>query len=69
MENKMIHLDQTDAPTSWFNPMPLFDEPLDPPLDPETREPMPPEEMKEIFPERSIELESSQQREIDIPEE
>ncbi len=69
MENKMINLDQTDAPTSWFNPMPLFDEPLDPPLDPETREPMPPEEMKEIFPKRSIELESSQQREIDIPEE
>lgn len=69
MENKMIHLDQTDTPTSWFNPMPLFDEPLYPPLDPETREPMPPEELKKIFPERSIELESSQQKEIEIPEE
>jgi len=69
MQNKMIFLDQSDAPTSWFNPLSLFEEPLDPPLDPETREPMPPEELKKIFPERSIELESSQEREIDIPEE
>ncbi|MFP4135696.1 MAG: TrpB-like pyridoxal phosphate-dependent enzyme [Candidatus Acetothermia bacterium] len=69
MENKMIHLDQADAPKTWFNPIPLFDEPLEPPLDPETREPMPPEELKKIFPERSIELETSREREIDIPEE
>lgn len=69
MQNKMIQLDQTDTPTSWFNPIPLFDEPLDPPLDPETRQPMPPEELKKIFPERSIELEASQEREIDIPKE
>ena len=69
MQNKMIFLDQADAPTSWFNPLSIFEEPLDPPLDPETKEPMPPEELKKIFPERSIELESSQEREIDIPEE
>ena len=69
MKNKMIHLDQTDTPTSWFNPLPLFEEPLDPPLNPETEEPMKPEELKEIFPERSIDLEMSQEREIDIPEE
>lgn len=65
----MIHLDQTDLPTSWFNPLSLFEEPLDPPLNPKTEEPMKPEELKEIFPEGSIDLEVSQQREVDIPEE
>lgn len=69
MKNKMIHLDQTDLPTSWFNPLSLFEEPLDPPLNPKTEEPMKPEELKEIFPEGSIDLEVSQQREVDIPEE
>ncbi|MCF7890428.1 TrpB-like pyridoxal phosphate-dependent enzyme [Candidatus Bipolaricaulota bacterium] len=65
----MIHLDQTDLPTSWFNPLPLFEEPLDPPLNPKTEEPMKPEELKEIFPEGSIDLEMSQKREVDVPEE
>ncbi len=68
-QNKMIHLDQTETPTSWFNPLPLFEEPLKPPLNPKTEEPMKPEEMKEIFPEGSIDLEVSQEREIEIPEE
>lgn len=65
----MIHLDQTDLPTSWFNPLPIFEEPLDPPLNPKTEEPMKPEELKEIFPEGSIDLEMSQEREVDIPKE
>ena len=51
MKNKMIHLDQTDMPESWFNPLPVFEEPLDPPLNPKTKEPMKPAELKEIFPE------------------
>lgn len=68
-KNKMIHLDQTDMPTSWFNPLPLFEEPLEPPLNPETEEPMKPEELKEIFPEGSIDLEVSQKKEVDIPDE
>ncbi len=69
MQNKMIHLNQSEMPTSWFNPLPLFEEPLAPPLNPKTEEPMKPEELKKIFPEGSIELEVSQEKEIDIPEE
>ncbi|MFB6290787.1 MAG: TrpB-like pyridoxal phosphate-dependent enzyme [Candidatus Bipolaricaulia bacterium] len=69
MQNKMFHLNQTDMPTSWFNPLPLFEEPLDPPLNPKTEEPMKPDELKEIFPRGSIDLEVSQSKEINIPEE
>lgn len=69
MQNKMIHLDQSEMPTSWFNPLSLFEEPLAPPLNPKTEEPMKPEELKKIFPEGSIELEVTQEKEIDIPKE
>jgi len=68
MTNKIINLDQTELPKKWFNPLPLFDEPMDPPIDGITREPIPPEELTKIFPERSIEVEVSQDRYIDIPE-
>ncbi len=68
MQNKMINLDQSEMPNSWFNPLPLFEEPLDPPLNPSTEEPMKPEELKEVFPSGSIDLETSQQKEVDIPE-
>lgn len=69
MTNKMIHLDQSDLPNSWFNPLPLFDEPLQPPIDGVTKEPIPPEDLAKIFPKRSIEVEVSQERRIGIPKE
>ncbi|MFP3952536.1 MAG: TrpB-like pyridoxal phosphate-dependent enzyme [Candidatus Acetothermia bacterium] len=69
MTNKMIHLDQTELPKSWFNPLPLFDEPLPPPVDGISKEPIPPEDLEKIFPARSIEVEVSQDRRIDIPKE
>lgn len=69
MQNKMIHLDQSEMPTSWFNPLPLFEEPMDPPIDGITKDPIPPEDLMKIFPQRSIELEVSQDRWVDISEE
>ncbi len=67
MNTKMIFLDQTELPKRWFNPIPLFEEPLDPPIDGISKEPIPPEQLMEIFPKRSIELEVSQDMFIDIP--
>ena len=67
-EKKIIFLDQADLPTQWFNPLPLFDEPMAPPIDGVTRDPIPPEQLMKIFPKHSIELEVSQDNLIDIPE-
>lgn len=68
MNTKMTFLDQSELPKRWFNPIPLFEESLDPPIDGITKEPIPPEQLMEIFPKRSIELEVSQDMFIDIPE-
>ena len=56
-------------PTKWYNILPDLPEPLDPPLDPETKEPVSPEKLLAIFPEPLVEQEVSDKRWIDIPEE
>ncbi len=69
MTKKKINLDQADLPRQWTNPLPLFEEPLDPPLDPETNEPMEAEKMMELLPEECVRQEISQKEEIPIPQE
>jgi tryptophan synthase beta chain len=54
-------------PSSWVNVLPLLKEPLDPPLDPQTRKPIGPEALQAIFPMSLIEQEFSPQAMIDIP--
>jgi len=56
-------------PKKWFNILPLLPEPLEPPLDPETKEPISPDKLLAIFPEPLIEREVSEKEWIDIPEE
>ncbi len=62
-------LPETEIPKRWLNILPLLPEPLDPPLDPETREPVSPEKLLAIFPEPLVEQEVSDREWIDIPEE
>lgn len=67
MARVKYQLDESDIPTQWYNVLPDLPRPLDPPLNPETHEPMDPEALMEIFPRAVVEQEMSQDRWIDIP--
>ncbi|MFA4661669.1 TrpB-like pyridoxal phosphate-dependent enzyme [Pyrococcus kukulkanii] len=54
-------------PRKWYNILPDLPEPLAPPLDPETDEPINPEKLKRIFAEELVKQEISQERYIEIP--
>ncbi len=66
---KKIVLDEREIPKRWLNIIPFLPEPLEPPLDPETKEPMSPDKLSVIFPEPLIEQEVSDKEWIDIPQE
>ncbi|MFZ5812826.1 MAG: TrpB-like pyridoxal phosphate-dependent enzyme [Thermodesulfobacteriota bacterium] len=67
MEMKII-LPEKDMPTKWYNALPDLPTPLAPPLDPQTRKPITPDQLEPIFPKAVIEQELSPNRWIDIPE-
>ncbi|MBM9604320.1 TrpB-like pyridoxal phosphate-dependent enzyme [Desulfopila inferna] len=67
--NKKIVLRDDEMPTQWYNVVPDIPNGLQPPLDPETKEPMGPEKLSAIFPMGLLEQEMSTARFIDIPEE
>jgi tryptophan synthase beta chain len=56
-------------PTSWYNLLADFPEPLPPPLHPGTREPVTPDLMMALFPESLVAQEMSPERRIEIPQE
>jgi tryptophan synthase beta chain len=56
-------------PTAWYNVLPDLPTPLDPPLNPGTRQPIAPDALAQIFPMALIEQEMSPQRWITIPDE
>lgn len=58
-----------DIPRRWYNILPDLPEPLAPPLNGQTNEPMKPEELAAIFPMELLKQEMSTDRYIDIPEE
>ena len=60
-------LDQDHMPTAWFNVLPVMPEPLQPPLHPETREPIGPDALAPLFPMGLILQEVSAEPWIDIP--
>ena len=62
-------ISEGEIPKKWHNILPLLPEPLEPPLDPETKEPMSPDKLLAIFPEPLIEQEVLEKEWIDIPEE
>jgi len=64
----LFHLDQNDLPKRWYNVLPDLKTPLDPPLHPGTREPMPPADLEVLFSKTCIAQEVSADRYIDIPE-
>jgi tryptophan synthase beta chain len=60
-------LADSQIPSFWVNVLPSLKEPLDPPLNPQTRAPLTPQDLAPIFPMELIEQEFSRQPEIDIP--
>ncbi|ACO04123.1 MAG TPA: TrpB-like pyridoxal phosphate-dependent enzyme [Persephonella sp.] len=66
---KKILLEDHEIPKQWYNILPDLPSPLEPPLDPQTNQPMSPEKLKALFPEALIEQEVSDKRWIDIPPE
>jgi tryptophan synthase beta chain len=59
----------TDAqvPTAWLNILPSLKEPMAPPLNPQTRKPLAPEDLAAIFPMSLIQQEFSPKPEVDVP--
>lgn len=64
-----ITLDENEVPKSFYNILPDLPEPLAPPLNPKTREPVSPSDLEAIFPKELIRQEMSAERSIPIPKE
>ncbi len=67
--NRKIILNEQDMPKAWYNIQADLPNPLPPPLNPATGEPITPDMLAPIFPMNLIEQEVSTERWIDIPDE
>ena len=66
-ENTKFLLPDSAIPSCWVNVLPCLEQPMDPPLDPQTRQPIGPDALAAIFPEALLEQEFSPKPLIDIP--
>jgi len=66
---KKVLLNEEELPKKWYNVLPDLPEPVPPPINPLTKQPINPEDLKAIFSEECIEQELSNKRFIEIPEE
>jgi tryptophan synthase beta chain len=69
MKRTKITLDENDIPKQWYNIQADLKTPLDPPLHPQTKQPITPDDLKAIFPMGLIKQEVSTDRYITIPSE
>ena len=69
MERTQFILNEKDMPTSWYNILPDFPEPLPPVLHPGTGNPVTPDDLAPLFPMGLIMQEFSPEHYIEIPEE
>ncbi|MES0340924.1 MAG: TrpB-like pyridoxal phosphate-dependent enzyme [Candidatus Humimicrobiaceae bacterium] len=68
-EEKKIFLTEEEMPRQWYNINPDLPKPLAPPLNPQTGEPIGPDDLSVLFPMELIKQEMSMDNYIDIPEE
>jgi tryptophan synthase beta chain len=66
-EHSKFLLADSQVPAVWVNVLPSLPQPLDPPLNPQTRAPLQPQDLAAIFPMELIEQEFSPKPLIDIP--
>ncbi len=69
MLEQKVTLDPDEIPKKWYNILADLPEPLPPPIDPETGEPVKPEKLEVIFPKELIRQEMAKERYVRIPEE
>jgi tryptophan synthase beta chain len=69
MEQVKFELPENEIPKAWYNIQADMPNPMDPPLNPATKEPIGPEALSRIFPMELIKQEVSRERWIPIPEE
>ena len=67
--NTRILLDTEETPTHYVNILPHLENPLPPPLNPATEEPIGPEALLALFPEECVKQEVAQDKRIKMPEE
>jgi tryptophan synthase beta chain len=67
IEESKFYLKDTDVPKQWYNLSSDLKEPMSPPLNPGTKEPIGPDDLAPLFPMELIMQEVSQERYIDIP--
>ena len=63
-----VFLDMEEMPRRWYNIIPDLPRKLDPILNPETKDPVIPQEMERLFPKEIVRQQFSDERWFDIPE-
>ena len=66
-EDSKFFLKDSDVPKQWYNLVADLKEPMSPPLNPGTKQPLGPDDLAPLFPMDLIMQEVSQERYIDIP--
>ncbi len=69
MEDTKIMLSEKEIPTSWYNILPDLPAPMDPPINPGTKQPVGPDDLAPIFAMDCIMQEVSMEPSVEIPEE
>lgn len=69
MQEVRTNLTVDEMPRKWYNILPDLPEPLAPPLNPATKQPISPSDLEVIFPKALIAQEMSSDNYIDIPDE
>jgi len=69
MSLKRVFLTENEAPTAWYNIQADLPEPVPPPLNPATNEPVGPADLQPIFADELIAQEMCQERWVEIPKE
>lgn len=68
MSSKRVFLSESEMPTAWYNLQADLPEPVPPPLNPATMQPVTPADLEPIFARALIQQEVSQERWIEIPD-
>ena len=68
MNSKRVFLSESEMPTAWYNLQADLPEPVPPPLNPGTGQPVGPADLEPVFARALIMQEVSQERWIEIPD-
>jgi len=67
-KDRKILLSEKEMPQRWYNILADLPDPLPPPINPSTKEPLKPEDLAKIFPMELIKQEASSERWVEIPD-